>query len=308
MIANRIAYGKTLAQLVKENPNVMVVDADVCKSTGTLPVYEQAPESFIQCGIAEQNMMGIAAGLAMCGKTVFAAAFAVFTCMRALDQVRNSICYPNVNVKIAGTHAGIETGGDGASHQAIEDVAIMRALPHMVVTAPATPNATAKLTRLAAEIEGPFYIRMGRDPAPELYDEAEEFPLGGSKQLAEGKDITILAHGGMVWRAAEAAKLLGAEGISVRVLDMYSIKPIDEGAIIRAAKETRLLLSVEDHSVIGGLGGAIAEVLTTHAPARLVRMGMQDEFGRAGLAEKLYEMFHLTPKDICERAKGALGI
>ena len=302
MIANRIAYGETLIELARERDDILILDADACKSTGTLQVCRQVPERFIQCGIAEQNMMGIAAGLAMAGKVPFVATFAVFTCMRAVEQVRNAICYANVNVKIAGTHAGLETGGDGGTHQATEDIAIMRSLANMTVVVPATPNATRKLTRAVAQRPGPCYIRMGKDPQPELYAPEEDFPIGGSRQLRDGRDLTLVACGNMVWRSLEAAKMLETHGVSARVLDLYSIKPIDRDAIVRAATETGGLISVEDHNIYGGLGGAVAEVLTELAPARLVRMGLQDVFGRSGNPDKLYEMFHLTPEDIVSTA------
>lgn len=303
MIANRIAYGETLVELVKENPNVVILDADACKSTGTSCCREQVPEHFVQCGIAEQNMMGIAAGLALQGKIPFAATFSVFTCMRAVEQIRNSICYANLNANIVGTHSGLETGGDGGTHQGIEDIAIMRALPNMTVFAPSTPICTRAVTWEMAAWNGPSYMRLGKDAAPELYSEGERFPIGGSKTLREGKDLTIIACGNMVWRSLEAAKLLEAEGLDVRVIDMYSIKPIDRDTIIKAARETGGILTVEDHNVLGGLGGAVAEVLCEYAPAKLLRMGLQDVFGRSGNSDKLYEMYHLTPADIAETCR-----
>ncbi len=303
MIANRIAYGQTLVELAKENPNLVVLDADASKSTGTKEFLDEVPERFFQCGIAEQNMTGIAAGMAACGKVPFLATFAVFTCMRAVEQVRNTVCYSNLNVKIAGTHAGLETGGDGGTHQALEDIAIMRALPHMTVLVPSTPNCTGKLTREAAETYGPFYIRLGKDPAQELYGDGEEFPLGGSKELTHGNDAAIIACGDMVARAVEAAGLLAKEGIHARVIDLYSIKPIDEQAIVRAAKETRGIVTVEDHNIYGGLGGAVAEVLCEQAPARLVRVGMRDVFGRSGNPDELYKLFGLTPEKIVQAVK-----
>lgn len=298
MIANRIAYGETLVELARENPEVVILDADACKSTGTQVCREQVPEHFIQCGIAEQNMMGVAAGLALQGKVPFATTFSVFTCMRAVEQVRNAICYANLNANIVGTHSGLETGGDGGTHQGIEDIAIMRALPNMTVFAPSTPLCTRAVTREMAAYSGPSYMRLGKDAAPELYQEGEVFPIGGSKTLREGKDLAVLACGNMVWRALEAAETLAKEGLDVRVIDLYSIKPIDQAAIIRAARETRGLLTVEDHNILGGLGGAVAEVLCEHAPARLRRLGLRDVFGRSGNAEDLYKMYHLTPADI----------
>lgn len=302
MIANRIAYGQTLVELAKENHNVLILDADACKSTGTACCRDEVPENFIQCGIAEQNMMGIAAGLAYQGKIPFAATFSVFTCMRAVEQIRNSICYVNANAKICGTHSGLETGGDGGTHQGIEDMAIMRALPNMTVFAPSTPLCTRAMTRRMAEYVGPCYMRLGKDPAPELYEEGAEFHIGGSHQLCDGDDLTIIACGNMVWRSVEAAKLLREKGVSARVIDMYSIKPIDKDVIVRAATQTRGILTVEDHNVIGGLGGAVAEVTAELAPAKVLRMGLQDVFGRSGNADKLYELYHLTPADIAEKA------
>lgn len=300
MIANRIACGETLVELIKENRNVVVVDADACKSTGTLICREQTPENFVQCGIAEQNMMGVAAGLALQGKIPFAATFSVFTCMRAVEQVRNEICYANLNVNVVGTHSGLETGGDGGTHQGIEDIAIMRSLPNMTVFAPSTPLCTRAVTRAMAAYDGPSYMRLGKDPTPELYEEGEQFPIGGSKLLRDGKDLTIIACGSMVWRAVEAAKILEAEGIDARVIDLYSIKPIDTEAIIKAAKETKGIVAVEDHNILGGMGGAIAEVLCEHAPTKMLRVGLKDEFGRSGNAPKLYELFKMTPADIAD--------
>lgn len=300
MIANRIAYGETLVSLAEEKPELMVLDADACKSTGTLIFQQKMPKQFVQCGIAEQNMVGVAAGLASCGKIAFAATFGVFTSMRAVEQIRNTVCYSNLNVKIAGTHAGLETGGDGGTHQAIEDIAIIRVLPRIRVVVPSSPNATRKLTRLAAETYGPFYIRLGKDPAEEFYDENEMFPLGGSKELHKGNYATIIACGNMVVKAVEAAKLLEKQGKQVRVIDMYSIKPIDKDSIIRAAKETGGIVTIEDHSIIGGLGGAVCEVVAENAPAKVIRIGLKDVFGRSGDQEGLYEMFGLTPEKIVE--------
>jgi len=298
MIANRIACGETLVEMIKENRNIVVVDADACKSTGTLICREQTPENFVQCGIAEQNMMGVSAGLALQGKIPFAATFSVFTCMRAVEQVRNEICYANLNVNIVGTHSGLETGGDGGTHQGIEDISIMRTLPNMTVFAPATPLCTRAVTRQMAEHKGPSYMRLGKEPAPEFYEEGEQFPLGGSKTLREGKDIAIIACGSMVCRALEAAKILKKEGIDARVIDMYSIKPIDKDAIIKAAKETKGIVTAEDHSIIGGLGSAVADVLCEFAPAKLLRVGLKDLFGQSGDPDRLYEIYEMTPEDI----------
>lgn len=300
MIANRVAYGDTLVELAGENPDIVVLDADVCKSTGTIQFKKALPERFVDVGIAEQNMIGMAAGLASCGKIPFAATFGVFTSMRAVEQIRNAVCYTKLNVKIAGTHAGLETGPDGATHQAIEDMAIIRSIPNIVLLVPSTPNASRKLTRLAASIVGPVYLRFGKDPAEELYPDAEDFPLGGSKQLRDGADGTIIACGNMVVKALEAAKILEGQGKKVRVIDMYSIKPIDEEAIIRAARETKGIVTIEDHSIIGGLGGAVCEVVTAKRPVKVVRIGLKDIFGRSGDAKGLHELYGLTAKSIVD--------
>ena len=303
MIANRVAYGETLVELIKQDKNVVVLDADACKSTGTKVVLEKCPENFVQCGIAEQNMMGVAAGLAYQGKIPFAATFSVFTCMRAVEQIRNSICYVNANAKICGTHSGLETGGDGGTHQGIEDIAIMRSLPNMTVFAPSTPLCTRAVTWEMYKYNGPCYMRVGKDAAPELYKANAKFPIGGSKVVRKGNDITVMACGNMVWRAKEAADMLAKKGIDVRVIDMYSIKPIDKKAIVKAAKETKGIITVEDHSIIGGLGGAVAEVAAELAPCKIVRLGLKDVFGRSGDPDKLYEMYHLTPADIAAAIK-----
>ena len=303
MIANRIAYGETLVELIRENPEVVVVDADACKSTGTLIVREQCPEKFVQCGIAEQNMMDVAAGLAYQGMVPFATTFSVFTCLRAVEQVRNQICYANLNVNVVGTHSGLETGADGGTHQGIEDIAVMRSLPNMTVFSPADPTATRAITREMAAYPGPSYMRLGKDPTPDIYEAGEAFPIGGSKLLRDGKDITIIATGSMVIRALEAVKELEKEGIDARLIDMYSIKPIDKDAVIKAAQETKAILTVEDHSLIGGLGGAVAEVTSEFAPVKVKRMGLNDKFGKSGLTKYLYPMYHLTAEDIIANAK-----
>ena len=299
-IANRVAYGDTLVELANENPNIVVLDADVSKSTGTVQFKKPFPERFITVGIAEQNMMGFAAGLASCGKIPFVATFGVFTSMRAVEQVRNAICYTKLNVKIAGTHAGTETGPDGATHQAIEDIAIIRSIPNIILLVPSTPNASRRLTRAAAAVPGPVYLRFGKDPAEEFYAETEEFPIGGSKQLRDGMDATIIACGNMLAVALKAADELAQRGTHVRVLDMYSIKPIDETSIRKAAAETRGIVTIEDHSVIGGLGGAVSEVTATHHPTKVLRVGLQDVFGHSGDAAGLRVMYGLTPEKVME--------
>lgn len=294
MTPNRQAYGETLIELAKANPDIVLVDTDVEKSNGTHEFRNLYPDRFFIAGIAEQNAAGVAAGLASCGKTAFMATFAVFTSMRACEQIRNAVCYGNFNVKAVGTHAGIETGADGPTHQAVEDIAIMRAIPNQRVLCPATPNATRCLTTLMAETYGPFYMRFGKDPVPELYDKDEEFPLGGSKTLRSGDDAAIIACGSMVALAMQAADELAQQGRQVRVIDMYSIKPADQQAIVAAARETKGIVTLEDHSIIGGLGGCVAEITAAQAPAKVVRLGLQNTFGLAGNSGELRTLFGLT--------------
>lgn len=303
MEANRVAYGKALAELGKTNQNIVVLDADLGKATNTIKFKEVAPERYIDCGIAEQNMMGIAAGLATTGKTAFASTFAVFAAMRALEQVRNSICYPNLNVKVVATHAGIEIGSDGASHQAIEDIATMRTLPNMKVFVPADHVATKKLVTVLANEYGPMYMRVGRDANEAIYSDEERFCVGGSKEIVSGDYATVIACGTMVYKAREAAERLAAEGILIRVIDMYSIKPLDETAIIKAAKETKGIVTVEDHNVIGGLGSAVSEVVSSQSPTKVVRIGVQDKFGRSGSANELFALYGLTADAIVKAIK-----
>lgn len=303
MEANRVAYGKALVEIGRANDNVVVLDADLGKATNSIRFKVEFPERYIDCGIAEQNMIGIAAGLAASGKIPFASAFSVFVSMRAVEQLRNSVCYPELNVKVVGTHAGIECGGDGATHQAIEDLAITRSIPKLSVLVPADHVATGKIVKLMAQHKGPMFMRVGRDANAALYDENEEFVLGGSKQLRAGTDITIMAIGSMVSKAIEAAKILAGEGIEVRVLDMYSIKPIDKEAIVRAAKETKGIVTVEDHNVIGGLGSAVSEVVTSFEPTVVKKIGIQDCFGRSGESKELFALYGLTVRNIVKTVK-----
>ena len=302
-IANRIAFGETLVELAKEDPTIVVVDSDARKASGTLVFQQAFPERFVDVGIAEQNMVGVAAGLASCGKKVFAATFGVFTSMRAVEQLRNGVCYTSLNVKIAGTHAGLETGQDGGTHQAIEDIAITRSIPNLRLFVPATPSATRRLTRAAAALHGPVYLRLGKEPAEELYPDTEDFPVGRSKRLSDGNDAAVIACGNMVVVALEAAALLKSEGLHVRVIDMYSIKPIDEDAIEEAARDTRGIVTVEDHSVIGGLGGAVSEVVTSLRPVTVKRIGLQDRFGRSGTMKGLHALYGLTAESVVKAVR-----
>lgn len=305
-IATREAYGNALAEFGADT-RIVVLDADLSKSTKTDVFKKKYPERFFNMGIAEGNMMATAAGISTCGKVVFASSFAIFAAERACEQVRNSICYPKLNVKIGASHAGISVGEDGASHQPVEDIAIMRAIPNMVVISPADAVETRLAVKAAIEHQGPVYLRLGRLAVPVLYDENDyKFELGKGVTITDGKDITIIATGLMVHAAVEAAKMLAEEGISARVIDIHTIKPIDKDIIIKAAKETGVIVTAEEHNVIGGLGSAVAEVLVENYPAPLKMVGINDKFGKSGKPDKLLEMYGLTAQNIVDKAKEAL--
>ncbi|WP_088227154.1 transketolase C-terminal domain-containing protein [Desulfosporosinus sp. FKB] len=306
-VATRDAYGKALLILGKENPNVVVLDADLSKSTKTAEFGKNYPERFFNMGIAEGNLLGTAAGLAAAGKVPFASSFAIFATGRAFEQIRNSIAYPKLNVKIAATHAGISVGEDGGSHQAIEDVAIMRALPNMVVLVPADGEETRQMVLAAAEYEGPVYIRMGRLEVPVLFGEDYHFEIGKAKVLKEGTDVAIMANGLMVAAALEAAELLAGEGISVSVVNVSSVKPLDEETILRVAKETRAVVTAEEHNIIGGLGSAIAEILGEKLPTPMVRVGLKDSFGESGRPYELLEKYGLGKEGLVKAVREALA-
>ncbi|MBP3401393.1 MAG: transketolase family protein, partial [Selenomonadales bacterium] len=267
--ATREAYGEALRELGGQNENIVVLDADLSGSTKTAMFKKEYPTRFFNAGIAEQSMIGTAAGLAAAGKTAFASTFAVFATGRAFEQIRNSVCYPKLNVKVAATHAGLTVGEDGATHQAIEDVAIMRALPNMTVLVPADAAEAKAVVRWAAEYNGPVYIRLGRSGVPDVFDETYEFKFGKAVTLKEGTDVTLIGMGIMTAAALEAADMLAEEGISAAVINMSTIKPIDEEAIIAAAQATGAIVTCEEHNIIGGLGSAVAEVLAEKASARL---------------------------------------
>ncbi|MBQ9942428.1 MAG: transketolase family protein [Christensenellaceae bacterium] len=303
MIANRVAVGNEIVELAKKDERICIVGSDIAVSVNFAPFMKEFPERYFDCGIAEQDMTGVAAGMASCGLIPVIASFSVFTSMRALDQLRNAIAYNNFNVKVIGSHAGLEPGQDGGTHQAIEDMAIVRALPNVTLLVPSTPNMAKAITDIAVETEGPVYIRVGRDAVPEFYSDDETFTLGGSKEVRSGNDLTIIACGRMVERAMQAADILAAEGKSVRVIDMYSVKPIDKDAIIRAAKETGGIVTVEDHNIYGGLGGAVAEVCCESAPCKVLRVGINDVYGRTGQSKDLFELHGLTVDHIVEVAK-----
>ena len=304
-IATREAYGNALAEFGADE-RIVVLDADLSKSTKTDTFKKKYPERFLNMGIAEGNMMATAAGIASCGKIVFASTFAIFAAERGCEQIRNSICYPKMNVKVAATHAGISVGEDGASHQAVEDVAIMRSLANMVVISPADATETRLAVKAAIEHDGPVYLRLGRLAVPTLFDENYKFELGKGVTLADGKDVTIVATGLMVQYALEAKEILAKEGIEARVINIHTIKPIDEDIIIKAAKETGALVTAEEHNIIGGLGSAVAEVLAENYPVPLKRVGVEDKFGKSGKPAKLLEMYGLTAENIASKAREAI--
>ena len=304
-IATREAYGKALAEYGKDE-NIVVLDADLSKSTKTDMFKTKYPERFFNMGIAEGNMMSVAAGIASTGKTVFASSFAVFASLRACEQIRNSICYPNLNVKIGATHAGISVGEDGASHQAIEDIAVMRSIPNMVVMSPADEVETKCAIKAAIDYDGPVYIRLGRLAVEDVFDEATyKFELGKAVTVTESDNdcLTIMTTGLMLQYAVEAAKIMKEEGKNVRVVNFHTIKPIDKEAIIKAAKETGKILTVEEHNVIGGLGGAVSEVVTESCPVIVKKMGIMDTFGKSGSPKALLKMYGLTTEDIVKNIK-----
>ena len=306
-VATREAYGKALAQF-GDKYDIVVLDADLSKSTKTDTFKKKFPERFINCGIAEASMVSTAAGLASCGKVVFASSFAMFAAGRAFEQVRNSICYPHLNVKIGATHAGISVGEDGATHQSVEDIALMRSIPGMVVISPADEVESIAAVEAAIKYDGPVYLRFGRLGVPTINDEATyKFEIGKGVQLKDGTDVSIIANGLMVPEALEAAKILAEEGINARVINIHTIKPIDADIIIKAAKETGAIVTAEEHSVIGGLGSAVAEVLAENAPAPLIRVGIQDKFGKSGKPAALLEEYGLTAKNIAAKAKEAIA-
>ena len=286
-IATREAYGEALKELGAENKDIVVLDADLSKSTKTAVFKKAYPERFFNIGIAEQNMMGTAAGMATMGKIPFVSSFAMFATGRAFEQVRNSICYPRLNVKIAATHAGLTVGEDGATHQSIEDISLMRTLPNMTVIVPADAAETRQAVKFAADYQGPVYIRLGRMGVDEVFGADYVFEHGKAVQLADGKDVTLVACGVMTGIARKAAQILVAQGYSARVLNIHTIKPIDREAIAAAAKDTGAIVTCEEHSVIGGLGSAVAEVLVETVPVPMERVGVQDTFGESGTPQEL---------------------
>jgi len=307
-IATRTAYGKALLELGAQNKDIVVLDADLSKSTKTADFAKAYPERFFNMGIAEQNLLGTAAGFATTGKIPFASTFAVFATGRAFEQIRNSIAYPKLNVKIAATHAGVSVGEDGGSHQAIEDVAIMRSLPNMTVIVPADAEETRQAVYASANYHGPVYLRMGRLDLPVLFDENYHFEIGKANILQEGSNVAIIANGLMVGYALEAAEELAKSGIKAAVVNCASVKPLDEETIVKVAKAAGTVVTAEEHNIIGGLGSAVAECLAENYPVPVIRVGLQDTFGESGRPEELLEKFGLTKDSIIEAAQKAMKL
>ena len=302
--ATRESYGEALLELGKENKNVVVFDADLSSATKTSIFAKEFPERFFDMGIAEQNMMSTAAGMSTCGKIPYVSTFAMFAAGRAFEQIRNSICYPKLNVKVCATHAGITVGEDGATHQMIEDISLMRTVPNMTVISTSDDTQTKWAVKEISKIQGPVYLRLARLATPKIYEENQKFEIGKAVQIGDGIDATIFATGVTVAEALKAQEILKEKGIEIRVVDIHTIKPIDKEMIIKCAKETKRLISIEDHSIIGGIGSAISEVLTEEYPAKLERMGIKDTFGKSGKAEQLMQYFGITAKDLEEKLAG----
>ncbi len=302
-IATRQSYGEALLELGKKDKNIVVLDADLSSATKTSIFAKEFPNRFIDVGIAEQNLMGIAAGLSAYGKIPYVSTFAVFAAGRAYDQIRNSICYPKLNVKICATHSGVTVGEDGATHQMLEDLSLMRSLPNMTVICPSDDTQTKWVIEEISKIQGPVYIRLARAKTPVIYDENQKFEIGKMVQLGEGTDATVFATGVMVAESLKAQSELAKEGINIRVIDVHTIKPIDREMVVKCAKETKKIITIEDHSIIGGLGSSICEVLSEEYPTKVIRMGMQDRFGKSGKGEQLLKYFKMDSAAIIEKVK-----
>ncbi|MCR4943374.1 MAG: transketolase family protein [Clostridium sp.] len=301
--ATRESYGMALVELGHENKNVVVLDADLSKSTKTEDFKKEFKDRFYNAGIAEQNLMGMAAGMANVGLISFASTFAVFATGRAFEVIRNSICYPKVNVKIVATHAGITVGEDGGTHESVEDIALMCSLPNMTVIVPADHREARAATKAAAEMNGPVYLRFGRCATEDIYDENYKFEIGKGTELVEGNDVAIIATGMMVQKAIEASKILEKEGIKARVINMSTIKPIDREIIIKAAKETRGIVTAEEHSIIGGLGANVSAVVADEYPCKVKMVGINDCFGESGTPDELMKKYKLTSEEIVNKVK-----
>ncbi len=309
-IATRAAYGKALAELAGKDPDLVVLDADLSGSTMSKDFAAAAPDRFFDMGIAEANMVGVAAGLAACGKKPFVNSFAMFAAGRAWEQVRNSVAYPGLNVKVVGSHGGLSVGEDGATHQCIEDLAIMRAIPGMTVLCPCDGNEMRAAVQALVDYNGPAYLRLGRLAVETVTDSLEgyHFEIGKGVLLRDGSDVTVVAVGMMVQSALEAAAILEEEGVSVRVIDMHTVKPLDGGILLAAAKETGVIVTSEEANVIGGLGGAVSEYLSTHCPVPVLRHGVEDEFGRSGAAQKVLDAYGLNAEGIAAKVREAMDI
>ncbi len=305
-IATREAYGNALAEFGEKYPNLVVLDADLAAATKTGIFKKKFPERFFDCGIAEGNMISVAAGLSTCGMIPFASSFAMFAAGRAFEQIRNSIGYPHLNVKIGATHAGITVGEDGATHQCLEDIALMRTIPGMTVICPCDAVEARAAVEAAILHKGPVYLRFSRAATPMITSTDTKFEIGKGVCLKDGSDVTVVATGYMVHPALEAAELLAAQGVSARIIDMHTVKPIDREILIKAAKETGAIVTAEEHNIIGGLGAAVCEVLAEEYPVPVLRIGTKDEFGRSGKVPALLELYGLTANDIAERAKEAI--
>ena len=309
-IATRAAYGKALEELAAQEPNLVVLDADLSGSTMTKGFGAEHPDRFFDMGIAEANMVGVAAGLATCGKKPFVNSLAMFAAGRAWEQVRNSVAYPGLNVKVVGSHGGLSVGEDGATHQCIEDLAIMRAIPNMTVLCPCDGNEMKQAVKALLAYDGPAYLRLGRLAVETVTDQVEgyEFQIGKGVLLRDGQDVTVVAVGMMVQMALTAADILAEEGISVRVIDMHTIKPLDTEILLAAARDTGCIVTSEEANIVGGLGSAVSEYLTSVCPVPVIRHGVEDEFGRSGAAQKVLEAYHLTPAGIADKVRQALTL
>ena len=306
-IPMRDGYGKALLELCAQpDSKVMVLDADVAKSTRTVWIRDKYPEHFMDMGIAEQDMVGTAAGLALGGMIPFCSTYAVFLAGRAWDQIRTTVCYNNLNVKLGGAHAGISVGPDGATHQALEDVALTRVLPYMTVIVPCDAEETRKATLAMAKKDGPCYVRFGREAVPVITDKSTEFEVGKARTVREGSDVTVIANGAMVYEAVGAAEILSAEGISVRVLDMHTVKPLDEEAVVKAARETGAIVTAEEHQIEGGLGGAVAECLARNYPVLMATVAVNDSFGQSGEPQELMDRYGLNAENITAKIKAVI--
>ena len=306
MLSTRDAFGQALLELGEENPDVIVFTADIATSTRTGLFGQKYPDRFFDLGIAEQNMISVAAGAASCGKIPFVATLAVFACERVCNQITISVAYPKMNVKIVGTHGGISVGKDGATHQSISDIAIMRSIPNIVVIAPCDGVETMKCVKAVAGYVGPTYIRLGRAPFPVIFDESYDFQIGEAVILRDGSDVTIIANGLLVHEALKAYEKLREMGIKARVINLHTIKPIDESAIEKAARETGAIVTAEEHTIIGGVGGAVAEVLVERYPVPMTRVGLRDTFGESGEPADLLRKYGLLDVDIVDAVERAV--